>query len=153
VETRYEILKVIHIVAAMVWVGGVVVMRILGNRMAAAEPAHRLGFARDQRALIRGVFTPAAAVVLATGVWMVIEARAILGFEQTWIVIGLVAVFGTMAVAHGYTVPRASRAISLMEEGRGPDAAAIMARLAPVIRLVIAVLLVAVWAMVAKPGL
>lgn len=152
-EARYEILKFVHIAAAMVWVGGVIVLRIIGNRMGEAEPAHRLGFARDQRALIRAVFTPAAAVVLATGVWMVVEARAVLGFGQLWIVIGLIAVLGTMGIAHGYTVPRASRAISLMEDGRGPEAGAIVARLAPVIRAVIVVLLATVWAMVAKPGL
>jgi uncharacterized membrane protein len=149
---RYDILKTIHILAAMVWVGGVIVMRVIGTRMGAAEPAHRLGFARDQRALIRTVFTPAAAVVLTTGVWMVADAPVI-GFGQAWIVIGLFAVVAPMGAAHAYTLPRSSRAVSLMEQGRGPEAAAIVARFTPVILAVIAVLVVAVWAMVAKPGL
>jgi uncharacterized membrane protein len=150
--TGYEALKVAHVLAATVWVGGVIVMRLIGRRLSTAEPAHRLGFARDQLALIRTVFTPAAAVVLVTGVWMVLDGPAF-GFDSAWILIGLFAVVASMGAAHGYTVPAARRAIKLMEEGRAPEAGAIVARLTPVIQAVITVLVITVWAMIAKPGM
>lgn len=150
--SRYDVLRLLHIVAAMVWVGGVLVMRIVGNRLKTADPAHRLGFTRDQAALIRGLFTPAAAAILATGMWMVVDAPGF-AFDQAWIAIGLVVVIGSMGLAHGYTLPRIGRAVALMESGRGPEAGTIMTRLTPVIRTVIVLLVVTVWAMVVKPGL
>lgn len=150
--SRYEVLRLVHVLSATLWVGGAITMRIVARRLADADPAHRLGFARDQGHLIRAVFTPAATLILVTGVWMVAESP-IFGFEQLWVVVGLFAVVASMAVAHGYTLPRASRAIELAEEGRGPEAGAVMARLSPVINTVVALLVLAVVLMITKPGL
>jgi uncharacterized membrane protein len=149
--TRQEVLRLIHILSAVVWVGGAITMRLVARWIPTADPAHRLGFARDQGHLIRAVFTPAA-LILATGIWMVVDSP-MFGFGQIWILIGLVTVVGSMGIAHGYTLPRAARAIRLAEEGKGPEAGMVMQRLSPIINTVVALLALSVVAMIVKPGL
>jgi uncharacterized membrane protein len=150
--TRYEALRFVHVLAAMVWLGGAAIAQVFALRMKHAEPGHRLGFAKDQRAAARSVFVPAQVVLLGTGVWMVADAPAI-GFSQAWIVIGIAVVVVGLVVATVVVPPRVSDAIGHMEAGRGPEAAATMRRIGLVVRGVLVLLVVSVWVMLQKPGL
>lgn len=150
--SAFEIAKLLHIVAATVWVGGAVFTVILGFRMTTAEPAHRVGFARDMLFLGRRVFAPSVVVALGAGIWMVIDVDPIYTFEQAWIVIGLGALVASAGISTGYMLPRSRRALGMIESGDGPGAAATMRTVALASRINAGVLLVAVWAMVFKPG-
>ena len=146
----FATLRLIHILAAIVWVGGSIMAQFYARRLAAADPAHRLGFARDLRFVAAKVFVPSAFVVLGAGVWMVIDAPGF-DFEDTFVVIGLSAVGVSLATALLYLIPGVGKAIGLMTSGRGPEAGVVIRRVNLAARAVIVVLLIAVWAMVVKP--
>lgn len=150
--TAFEFATFLHVLAAVVWVGGALFILVVGFRMAAADPPHRLGFARDAVFMGRWVFTPAILVTLAAGIWMVIDADRF-AFDQTWVSIGLGALVVSAGIGTGFILPRTKAAIVLAESGEGPAAAGVMRRVALAGRINAVVLLVAVWAMVAKPGL
>ena len=143
--------RFIHVLAAIIWVGGSIMAQFFAARLSTAEPSHRLGFARDLRFASTRVLVPAGVVVFLAGSLMVEED---VGFEYSdpFIAIGLTAVVVSLAVALGYLIPRTSRAIRLMTSGQGPEAGAVIRRVAWTARFVILVMLVAVWAMVVKPG-
>jgi uncharacterized membrane protein len=146
-----ETLKLIHVLAAIIWVGGSIMAQLFALRLTAAAPAHRLGFARDLRFAASRIFVPSAIVLLGAGIWMVADSPGF-AFGDPFVVIGLVAVGGSLATAIGYLIPNIGRAIELMTSGRGPEAGAVIRKVALAARAVIVILLVAVWAMVVKPG-
>lgn len=124
----------------------------LAGRAKNAHPAHRLGFARFMEKVSTGLFTPAAIVLLAAGVWLVFEVEAY-EFEQAWIAIGLGAVVVSGVMGPLFFKPTLERGIAAMESGDGPAAGAIMRRLGMGSKVNLLVQFVAVWAMVVKPGL
>jgi len=81
-----------------------------------------------------------------------IEENAGFAWDDTFVAIGLIAVAVSLGTAIGFLVPANSRAIRLMTSGQGPAAGALIRKVTWVARFVIAVMLVAVWAMVVKPG-
>lgn len=151
--TAYEFATFLHVLAAIVWVGGAIFIVVSGFRMASADPAHRIGFARDAVFLGRFVFTPAIVVALGAGIWMVIDADPAFTFGQAWVAIGLGILVVSGGIGTGFIVPRTQAALRLIESGNGPAAAGIMRRVAFAGRLNTVLLLAAVWVMVFKPGL
>lgn len=142
----------VHILAAMVWLGGGVLASVFASRMQHADPEHRIGFARFMQKVSTGIFMPAAIVVLAAGVWMVLDNEAY-DFEQLWIVIGLGVVAITAAMGPLFFKPTITRGLAAMEAGDGPAVGAIMQRLGMGSKAALVLEFVAVWAMVVKPGL
>jgi uncharacterized membrane protein len=147
-----DVLLFVHIVAAMTWLGGGVLVAVIGGRLKTADPEHRLGFARLMQRASTGLFMPAAILVLAAGVWMVLD-NDVYGFDQTWISIGLGVVAVTAAMAPLFFKPNVTRGIAAMEAGDGPAAGAAMQRVAIGAWVALILEFIAVWAMVVKPGL
>ncbi len=149
--TLFEWLKWIHVLAAIVWLGGALITQLYVLRLKNAEPAHRLGFARDLVFAGQRIYAPAAAVALTAGVWMVLD-RPAYAFEQTWIVIGIAGLLIAAGIATGYIVPQTKKAIGFMESGQGPQAGAVIKKVGISARLGTLVLLVVLWDMIFKPG-
>jgi uncharacterized membrane protein len=147
-----DVLKLVHILAAIVWVGGAFFTSVVGSRMKNADPPHRLGFARMMQFVSIGVFTPAAVIVLAVGSWMVLDTD-LYTFEQAWIGIGIGVVAISAVMGPTFFKPTIDKAVAAMEAGDGPAAGALMQKIGIASRVVIAMQIVAIWAMVAKPGL
>lgn len=147
-----DVLLFIHIVAAMVWLGGGFLVTIFGSRMKAADPQHALGFARSMRKISMGVFMPASLVVLAMGIWMVADSE-VFEFSQAWVVIGLVVIGITAVMGPTFFKPNIAKGVAAMEGGGGPQVGAIMSRISIGSKLALLLEFVAVWAMVVKPGL
>lgn len=148
----FEIYKFLHVSMAIIWVGGGIFGAILTARAKTASPAHTLGIARDMAFVSGRVFAPAAILTLVFGVLMVLDAD-VFEFEQTWIAIGLGAIVVSIALGAGFLGPQSGKLLAELESG---DEAAGRARLRTIARVSmidLVVLLVAVWAMVAKPGL
>ena len=145
----FETYKFLHVLAAIVWVGGSIMAQFYAARLASAEPPHRLGFARDLRFASTRVLVPSGFVVLLAGSLMIGEGVG--DWDDTFVVIGLTAVGVSLATALGFLVPATSRAIRLMTSGQGPAAGALIRKVTWTARFVILVMLVAVWAMVVKP--
>lgn len=147
----FEIYKFLHVTTAIIWVGGGIFGAILTRRALGASAAHRLGIARDLAFVSRRVFAPASILTLVFGVLMVLDADAI-EFEQAWIAIGLGAIIVSIAIGAGFLSPQSAKLVDELETGE-EKAMDRLRRVATVSRVDLLVLLVAVWAMVAKPGL
>lgn len=147
-----ELYGFIHVVAAIVWVGGSITAQILAWRLKSADPGHRLGFARDMRFVSQWIFLPAALIAYLFGSLMVEEVAAF-DYDQAWIIIGTAGLFIAFVTAAAFLVPRSRKVVRLLESGREPEAGAVIARVSIVARILVVILIVVVWAMVAKPGL
>jgi hypothetical protein len=98
------------------------------------------------------VFVPASLLVLLFGILAALEGNW--GFGEPWITIGFVAFAFSFVVGVAFLGPQAGR-IGRMVATEGPGAPGVeplMNRVLLVSRVELVVLIVAVWAMVGKPG-
>lgn len=147
----FEIYKFLHVSAAIVWVGGGIFGAILTRRALSAPPEHTLGIARDMDHVSKRLFVPAALATLLFGILMVVDAEPY-GFGQAWIIIGLGGVALSIAVGAGFLGPQSEKLVEELEAG-DPSAISRLETVDKVALVDLAVLLIVVWAMVAKPGL
>ena len=143
----------LHIVAAMVWVGGGVLLGVLVTRVLRdAEPDAVARFVRGLRAIGPLVLAPATVAVVGFGVWLVLDSDA-WGFGQFWIQLALAlfaAAFLVGAVHQSRAAIKAERAV---DDGDHEEALRQLARWSWGYRLIVLLLVVAAWDMVFKPGL
>ncbi len=146
----YEPLKVIHVLAAVLWVGGAATIQILVTRMQRAKEMARISeLGRD---LEMKFYAPLSVIVLLAGIGMVIVSGW--NFTDLWIVFGLVGIIASALVGTIYLGPESGR-IGALTEQKGPDdpeVQARMSRLFTISRIELAVLLLIVVNMVVKPG-
>jgi uncharacterized membrane protein len=149
----YDWLLFLHIVAAMVWVGGGVMLGAWTSVvLRSAEPEEVRRFLATLRIIGPRVLAPATVGVVALGIWMVLESAA-WGFDQFWVQLAL----GFFAAAFVIGAAHQSRAaIAAERAARSGDDEEARRRLRHWARgyLAIVLLLVAAtWDMVTKPGL
>lgn len=109
----YEALKAAHVVAVVVWVGGM----IAAPSLAASLPSDEAG-RRAREALFawfRRVVTPAMIITLALGLWLAQWAD---WFTSDWLQTKLVLVLA-MTALHGFVSGRLRRGALLDREARG----------------------------------
>lgn len=152
--TLYEALLFLHVIGAIVWIGGAVMHVALmqlaersGNR---AEMLRLLGY--DDR-LGPLLYVPAGLIVLLAGIGLVLEG----GWEwgQGWIIAGLV-LFGVALVGGAaYFIPAGKRLRrTVASDGEESEAVGrLIVEIERVALLDLVVLLAAVYVMTAKPGL
>lgn len=151
--TLANILNLVHIVAVTVWIGGKVVLGVLFTRARSARDEGALRVLLSQgRFLGRAVFNPAGIITLAAGVWLGIEGDY--DFGEAWISIGFVAVaVGAILGMSFYGKVFDGSLAALESEGiDGANTRAGLNRLRAVSSAELVILLVAVWAMIFKPG-
>src|SRR5438067_1206438 len=99
--TLYNWLLVLHILAAMVWVGGAVMLGAQATRVVRAgdhdEVARFLG---SLRVIGPIVLAPATVIVLGLGIWMVLNSAA-WDFKQEWVQIALSLFAGAFLIGPG----------------------------------------------------
>src|SRR5688572_7380840 len=148
----YNILKFVHIVSIIVWIGGLTMLFALNRRVARLgkpELARALGEQGGPLSMI--LFMPALVLTVITGIGMVQVGR--LGFSQTWIlwgIIGTVVSFVVGGVLTGGTARKLGQQLARGEIDAA-GAAAVQRRLTIFVILNLLVLLSIVWAMVTKP--
>lgn len=84
--SAYAWVRLIHVVAAIVWVGAGVT--VVAFTIRAARAGHALMLARDMAVVGPRLGGPASLALLASGAWMVWTHPA-LSFTQPWIVLAL----------------------------------------------------------------
>src|ERR1051326_3587886 len=90
--TLYNWLLLLHIVAAMVWVGGAVMLGATATRVIRAGDEEDVApFLANLRVLGPLVLAPATVAVLGLGIWMVLNSAA-WDFGQEWVQLALGAV-------------------------------------------------------------
>lgn len=148
----YSLLKFLHIVAVIVWIGGVVTLNILGVRLAREQNRAVLVALSRQAALYgRTVIGPAAGTTLIVGITMVASAE--ISFATLWVVWGLVAILLSIALGASL-IRRANEQLSEVAATALPGDPRMVAlrRRAVTLNLINLVLLLsAVGAMVFKP--
>ncbi len=152
VET-YTILKTIHVLAAVLWVGGNLTMNVLGTRVVNAhEPAQMLAFTRDAEWIGQRVYLPASVTVLLFGIFAVLEGEW--SFGDPWVSIGLAGLLVTAVTGSAFFGPELKRIRSLAQR-RGVDDAEVQQRTARLIRfgrIDSVILTLIIVDMVIKPG-
>jgi uncharacterized membrane protein len=85
----YDWLLFLHIVAAMAWVGGLLVLTVVAaSVIRGAERDALARFVRSLRIIGPVVLAPASVSVIGFGIWMVVDSDA-WDFGQAWILLAL----------------------------------------------------------------
>jgi uncharacterized membrane protein len=149
----YSILKLFHVLLAVVWVGGGVTVNILGTRLLASRDGARLvAFGRDVAWIGTRIYAPSSLLVLLFGVLGVINGH--LGFGHAWIIFGLVGIAFTALTGSLFLGPELGRIAGIGEQ-RGVDDPEVVRRISRIVwvgRIDLLVLLLVVVDMVLKPG-
>jgi uncharacterized membrane protein len=148
----YDWLVFLHVLAAMVWVGGLAALAALGfNVLRTGDRDAIARFVASFRVVGPFVLMPAAVLVLVLGIWMVID-NAAWSFEQTWIWLALVLLAAAVLVGAVFLSRAALAAERAVNAGDHAQATQQLRRWSWGIRLILLLLVVATWAMVFKPG-
>jgi uncharacterized membrane protein len=148
----YEWLMFLHVLAAMVWVGGLVALLAFGRRtLREGDPGAVARFVGSLRVVGPTFLAPAAGLVLVLGIWMVLDNDA-WDFGQTWVWLGL-ALLVAAALVGAIFLSRAGLAAERAVQAADTTEAVRQLRLWSVgIGVIVALLVVATWDMVFKPG-
>jgi uncharacterized membrane protein len=150
---RYELLKFVHISAAIIWIGGAVAIQFFASlAMRAGDPHRMVAFTQDVAWIGKLVFTPAALIVVVLGFILVWDGPWDLG--MTWIWLSLVIFAISFLLGVGLFTPESIR-IGKLIGAEGPESPAVQARIARLLRLTridLVLLFAIVYLMVAKPG-
>ena len=149
----YEFLKFVHVLMAVVWVGGGVAIQVLAFRAtrAAKDPVRTASVTGDAEWMGLRIFMPASALLLISGIWAASEGNW--DFGAAWISIGFAAFFFSFVLGMAFLGPESGRIKRLVTE-HGVDHPEVPRRINRILlfsRIELLVLIVAIWAMVAKP--
>jgi uncharacterized membrane protein len=152
--TMDNLFKFLHILAVIVWVGGVLTVNVLqvltgrGHDRAAQASLLRLSDLYG-----RAVIAPAAALTLLTGLVRVEQINV--GYRTLWVAWGIAAIVLSLAI--GATLIRATNAelrrLATDAPADNPHWPTLQRRAATLYGLNLLLLLSAVWAMEFKPSL
>jgi uncharacterized membrane protein len=113
----YELLLFVHIVCAVIWVGGAAYAQLLAYRVSRSpDPSELPRLARHIEIIGARVFTPAAILLFVAGVGMTLQAWS---FGQTWIAVSVALWILSALLGAAYLGPRVKRAAELFE-AEGP---------------------------------
>jgi len=148
----YHLLLYVHVVCAVIWVGGAVTIQALAIQVNRSDdPAELPRLGRNIEVVGSWVFMPAAVLLFLAGVGMTIQNWS---FGRSWIAVS-VGLWVLSALAGAvYLAPRAKRAAALFEaEGPTSEAGrALIGRMFLVSRLELVSFAVILALMVFKPG-
>ena len=148
----FGVLKFIHVVSVIVWVGGIITMTLLTMRLARVrEGGAQAALAQLGNFVGRAVFLPAAALTFLAG----LGTGLIAGFQMNslWIIWGFAVIVLSMVLTNGIMRPIGLRIGALVSSGQQAQVSALQNRLLWLSALNIVLLLSAVWVMIVKPTL
>ncbi len=152
IAALYDWLLLGHILAAMVWLGGTVVLSAFATQVLRRDESEVVRFIGSLRVIGPIVLAPAPVLVIGLGIWLVSDSAS-WDFDQTWVQIA----FGLFALAFLYGAAFQSRAAITAERaakaGEGDRARRLLTRWTWGTRVILVLLVVATWDMVLKPGL
>jgi uncharacterized membrane protein len=145
----------IHVLGAIIWVGGGVMLSLIGARARKSDDPRLIReFARTLSYVGLRVLTPAVVALLLSGLWLVLTGSE-WKFTQLWVLLGLGSFIAAFLIGAIYL----SRiAIQLDRVAAGTDlnlqtARDLLGRWMVGYQVILLILVFAVWDMVFKPGL
>ena len=148
-------LHLIHILGAVIWVGGGLMLSVIGARARQSEDPHTIGeFAQLLSYVGLRVLMPAVVAVIVSGVWLVLISSE-WSLTQLWVLLALTAFVVAFLIGVIYLSRTAlelerlaSRADASLQAARNALGRWILGY-----RVVLLILLFVLWDMVFKPGL
>jgi uncharacterized membrane protein len=148
----YDWLVFVHVLAAMVWLGGITVLGAFAIRiLRAADPAAVGRFLGTLRWVGPLVLAPAPVLVVGFGVWAVADSDA-WDFGQLWAQLGLGLFTAAFLVGAAHQSRAAIAAERAAAQGDAATATRYLRRWAWGMAAILALLVAATWVMVFKPG-
>ena len=148
----YEVLLFVHVVCAIIWVGGAFFAQLLALRVErSTDPEDLPKFGRNVEALGMRVFLPASIVLFLAGAVMVAQRWS---FGDVWVSVSMGLWLLSVIAGAIYIGPRTKRIAELFE-AEGPTSTAARALLGKVFmvsRLELISFAIIVALMVFKPG-
>jgi len=148
----YEFLLAVHVLAAVLWVGGGVTMHVFGRLATREGPERQLSFTRESIRIGNRLYAPLSVILLVAGILLVDEAGY--DFSAFWVNVGFVGFLVSFVLGVGF-YPRQGRRYEEIAAGEGPSseaAAAVYRRVANVNAVEISILVLVVIDMAVKPG-
>jgi uncharacterized membrane protein len=151
--TNYTGFKFVHVLAAVVWVGGACVVQVYALlALRTNDPSRVAAFAGDTEFVGTRIFIPASLILLVSGLFTVHEGGWT--YSQGWIQFGLAIIVLSIIVGAGYLGPESGR-IARATEAHGVASAEVQARIRRIFlvsRIELVLLLCVIFDMVVKPG-
>jgi uncharacterized membrane protein len=151
--SSYELLLFVHVLAAVVWVGGALSLQVLAIRAERSADGGRVAnFATESEWVGSRVFLPSSIVLLLAGIGLTLEGDW--GFTTPWVLLGLIA-YGLSALTGSLFLGPESGRIGKMIADVGPQDPDVIARIKRIFlvsRIELVVLLFIVFDMTVKPG-
>jgi len=151
--TAYQFYLTVHILAAVIWVGGAMATQVFAVRaQASADPERMAEFARDAEFIGTRLFAPSAVIVVIFGFLLVHEGNWSLG--TTWLVFALIVFAASFLVGIAFLGPESGRIARVIEQHgpASPEARRRIDRIFLISRVELLFLLLVVVDMVTKPG-
>jgi uncharacterized membrane protein len=150
----YEFLLTIHVLAAVVWVGGGIAMHILGRRVLKRGDGKEIyEFSNEINTVAMRLYAPTSLILLVAGILLVNEAGY--EFSQLWITLAFLGWAFSFFVGIGYYGPQDKRLQALVaaDGPTSPGVAANVRQALFVNQIELLILLFVVIDMTTKPGL
>ena len=148
----YDLVMLVHVLAAVVWVGGASVVQVFAIRTVGRDDPHEVArFAGDAEWVGLRVFMPASILLVLAGGWMVVQRWS---FETPWIAIGLGLYVLSFITGMGFLGPESGR-ISKLTDAHGVEHPEVQRRIRRVLlvsRVELVWLVAIVALMVLKPS-
>jgi uncharacterized membrane protein len=145
-----ELLLFLHVSAAVVWLGGGLLVQVLGARVAGAgDPARMEALGRDIAWIGSRVFAAASLLTFLTGVLLVVDSD-FYRFRDGWIALSLLLYAVTFLIAILVFGRESSRVAELAAQG-SPEAQPRRLRVIFFARLDVVVLFLVLFLMTVKP--
>jgi uncharacterized membrane protein len=146
-----DILLVLHILAVGTWIGGNVTQFVVTPKLRDRGGAAAAAWMRSVVRMGTRLYTPAAILVLLTGVGLVLDSD-LYDFEHAFVVIGVAMVITGGVLGARVFGPRAEEAAAAFEAGDGATGVAVVNRSMRIAVLDSALLVVTVASMVGRWG-
>jgi uncharacterized membrane protein len=150
--TWYTFFKSIHVITAVIWVGGAAMIQAFAFRiLRTGDGKRQADFAKDSEVIGMRVFIPASLILFLAAIGMMVNLDW--SWSQNWIVFGVIAFGLSFALGAGFLGPESGRIADLIEK-QGPDSPAVQARIRRILtisRCELVVLLTVIVNMVVKP--
>jgi uncharacterized membrane protein len=150
--TWYTFFKSVHVVTAVIWVGGAAMIQAYSFRiLRTGDGKRQADFAKDTEVVGMRVFIPASLILVIAAIAMMVNLDW--SWNQNWIVLGLIAFVLSFGLGAGFLGPEGGRIAELIER-EGPDSPAVKARIKRILtisRCELVVLVTVIVNMVVKP--
>ena len=153
---NYNALKFVHVLAAVVWVGGACTVQVYALlALRTDDPARVAAFAADTEFVGMRIFLPSSLILLVSGMFTLHDSSGAWSYSQGWVQFGLAVIALSIVVGAAYLGPEAGRIAKATERSgvESPEVQQRIRRIFLVSRIELVLLLAVVFDMVVKPGM